>query len=296
MLCRAACSGDLPRLQALGPATWWVAAARGAPDPGNGGVTVQALVARDGEARIWLVGSGPTPAYGARLACAIQAATGAAVTDIVDTRAAPELAMGSVAFAGARIWALPDVMRVMQARCATCQANLKAEIGAVAGASLVPASIRAPTRSVGEGDRGSVGPFDWIAFERAPGERVLVLRHRADHVVVAQGLVWAGDVPDLRNLSTAMLERSLVALEDWIGSSDALLGEQGGVADARALRRELDYLAALRGVVAPALARGDLLGQDALELPPYAALPSYAQRHPLNVQHLWAELEPGLFR
>jgi hypothetical protein len=292
---------ERPALQPLGPDRWWVAAERGEPDAANAGRTAQLLLVRDG-ARLWLVGSGPTPAFGAALACAVRQTVQRAVTDIVNTRAAPELAMGNAAFPGARLWALPDVARAMQARCLGCQQRLKAQIGA-AGASLTPLSIRVPTRHVGVDGQatGRLGPFDWLALPRNASERTLVLRVRADRradaapVVLAQGLLWVGDVPDLRGTQADTLRGSWRTLRDWVGDS-AVLGEQGGWADGSAIDAHSAYLQALQAVVEPALARGDLWGAAPLDLPAWQALPGYGTRHPLNVQHLWLALEPTIFR
>lgn len=300
-----AARGELPALQPLGPQRWWVAAERGEPDANNGGRTVQLLLVRDG-ARVWLVGSGPTPAFGAALACAVRQTVHRAVTDIVNTRAVPELAMGNVAFSGARLWALPDVARAMQARCVSCQQRLKAQLG-TAGASLQAADIRAPTRPVGVDGQaaGRLGPFDWLALPRNASERTLALRLRgrsgtdgtapADGIVLAQGLLWVGDVPDLRGTQASVLLDSWRALRDWVGDAP-VLGEQGGLGGARDIDAHTAYLQALHGVIEPALARGDAWGVAPLDLPPWQALPGYALRHPLNVQHLWLALEPTIFR
>lgn len=298
--CRDEAIPTAPLLEAVVPGVWRVPAARGDADAANRGLTIQLVVVRDG-ARRWLVGSGPSPVFGAALACAVRRETGAAVTDIVNTRAAPELAMGNVAFAGARLWALPDVIAAMRARCPQCQERLRARLGE-AGASLQPDSIRAPSVAVpiraAEGRRrGVFGPFDALALERAPGERTLVLRLRAAPLVIAQGLVWAGDVPDLRDTDSAVLGASLHRLRPFIGAR-RVLGEQGPPAGVAAVDAHLTYLEALRAAITPLLQRGELPGSPAAaaELPAFAGLPGYASWHPLNVQHVWRELEPTLFR
>jgi hypothetical protein len=285
-----------PALQPLAADVWWVAAARGTPEASNEGLTAQLLVVRDGS-RIWLIGSGPTPAFGARLACSVKSTTGRAVTDVVNTRAAPELAMGNGAFAGARLWALPDVAAAMRLRCGACQAALRAQIGPVAGASLRPSSIHTPTRHVGAAgvDSGVLGPFDWHTLLRAPGERVLVLSHRASGLTLAQGLLWAGDVPDLRQT------QALPMLASWrelieIAAGGLILGEQGGVADATAVDAHLRYLSGLQAAMLPALQRGEVWGTSTFEAAEFTALPSHALRHPLNVQRLWLEMESAVFR
>lgn len=285
-------------MQALAPDVWWLPAARGRPNASNGGATSQLLLVRDGN-KLWLMGSGPTPAFGQALACAIEHTTGQSVTDIVNTRAAPELAMGNVAFPGARIWALADVAAAMQQRCLECQQHLKAEIGA-AGVSLQADQIRAPTLFVPGSDKqqrsGTWGPFDWRALARSDDENVLALRHRRSGVLLAQGLLWACDVPDLHHTGLGFVD-SLQVLKAWVGDAQ-VLGEQGGVSNAAGIQQHIHYLQALREAITPRLARGEVWDSttDTLALPQFAHLPSYATRHAANVQHLWLLLEPLLFR
>ncbi|CAM5794581.1 hypothetical protein [Rhizobacter fulvus] len=294
----AACDGlaEVP-LVPVAAQVWRVPAARGESDAANGGVVAQLVVVQDG-ARVWLVGSGPTPAFGAALGCAIQRRVGRPVSDLVNTRAAPELALGNAAFPAARAWALPDVIATMRARCGTCLDRLKARIGA-AGESLRHDRIRVPTQPVGGAgaSRGALGPFAWRALPRARGERTLVLRHRATSIVVAQGLLWTDDVPDLRETDSALLLASLRALQRFaVGAR--LLGEQGDVADAHAVARQVAYVDALRGAVRSHLERGDVDGAAGIgvDLPGFAALPGYARRHPLNLQRVWREREAELMR
>ena len=294
----AGCANAAPvDLQRIDVNVWRVPAARGEADASNAGLTAQLVLVRDGE-RVWLIGSGPTPAFAAALACAARRATGRAVSDVVNTRAAPELAMGNVVFRSARLWALPDVIVAMRARCGQCLARLKARIGA-AGESLRPERIRVPSRAVGAAGKtaGTLGPFAWRAVERAPGERVLVLRHRRAAIVVAQGLLWAGDVPDLRDTHSDTLLASLRALQEFAAGS-RLLGEQGDVATPKALVPHIAYVEALRAAVLPHLLRGDVEGASgsAVALPEFSALPGYATAHPLNAQRVWRELEPSIFR
>ena len=281
----------LPPLVQLSPHLWRVAAARGESTPDNGGLTSQLLLAVDGK-QLWLVGSGPTPAFAQALACAIRQTLGKSVTDVINTRAAPELTMGNSAFPTARLWALPDVISAMQARCGQCLLRLKARIGA-AGASLQPDIIRPATQPVLS---PTLGPFEGLAVERAPGERSLALRHRSDHLVLAQGLLWSGDVPDLLDTNSEAMLASWQALLKFAGS-DALLGEQGDLAQASDLRQHIRYVEQLRALLWAQLQSGQTLiaPSAAQDLPEFAGLPSYQTRHPLNVQRVWAELEPKLF-
>lgn len=291
----AAC--DAVTLERVAAHVWRVPAARGESDAMNGGQVVQLVVVRDG-GRVWLIGSGPTPAAGMALRCAVERELGQAVTDVVNTRAAPELSMGNGAFASARQWALPDVINAMRGRCETCLERLKARIGA-AGESLQLDGIRVPSRPVGKAGatHGTLGPVDWLALARAPHERTLVLRLRRERVVIAQGLVWAGDVPNLHDTHSVTLHASLRTLQRFAKGA-RVLGEQGDVADVRAIAEHIDYIDQLRRAALPQLIRGDVEGASGggVELPAFAARPGYALLHPLNVQRVWRELESGLFR
>ncbi len=287
---RATCDGaPALHLDAVAPNVWRVPAARGQPDERNGGVTIELVLVRDGS-RLWLVGSGPTPAFGAALACAARRVTGRPVSDLINTHVAPELSLGNSAFTSARLWALPEVIAAMQERCGQCLARLKDQLGP-AGASLRNEAIRVPTRAVRSGQR--LGPFDALALDRQPGEPALVLRLRRTRLVIAQGLLWAGAVPDLYGTTSEALLRSLDELRDFSAGA-RLIGEQGGVADGAALSMQIGYLQALREAVRERLERGEVQGE--VPLPAYAELPSYAEQHPLNVQRVWRELEPELFR
>jgi hypothetical protein len=294
--CDPAARPGWPVLQRMSPHLWRVAAQRGEPYTVNRGETTQVVIAVEAS-RLWLIGSGPSPAYGERLACAVKQATGRAVTDVVNTRAAPELAMGNVAFPQAKLWALPDVMASMQARCVTCLERLKSRIGE-AGDSLQNDLIRPPDSAV---QARRLGPFDWRSLPRSSpqtkGENVLVLRHRADRIVVAQGLLWEGDVPDLHEAHIDVMAASLRALQKF-SKGARVLGEQGELTQPSAIAQHLRYVQQLRAAVWAQLQRGEVQGASGVtaELPEFASLPSYAARHPLHVQRVWRELEPAMFR
>lgn len=287
-----------PQLQPLGDAGWWVAADRGEATPANGGVVAQALLLRAGR-RWWLVGSGPTPAWGEALACAARAAAGAEVGELVDTRAQPELVLGNAAFPAARVWALDDVARAMAGRCRDCVARLRERIGADAAGSLDAGAIRLPTHRLGRGGaaQGRLGPFRWWALPRSRGERTLVLRADGARLLVAQGLVWVGGVPNLRDTDSAVLLASLRRLRG-LAAGAVVLGEQGGPGSVADIDRHIAYLLALRAAVRTALERGDepVAALAAITLPDFADLAGHADLHALNRQRVWRELEAEAFR
>lgn len=307
-------AGPALALEAVASDVWRVPVASEESTPANGGWVTQPVLVRDGR-RLWLVGSGPTPAQGQRLRCLIERRLHRRVTDIVNTRAHPELALANAAFTGARIWALTDVASAMRARCPQCLAGLQQRIGPAEGRarddSLRGAPIRVPNHrhrlgggaAVGASD-GHAGPFRWWAFELAPGQRTLVLQHRRSGWIVAQGLLWAGGVPNLRETALEPLMDSLRHLRALARSADSsatadrggIVGEQGGTGDATDIDRHLDYLSQLKRSTQQALDRGEVEGASPIELPAFAGASGYAAYHALNRQRVWRELEQALFK
>lgn len=286
-----------PQLIAVGKTVWRMPAAEGESSALNGGVVTQAVLVVDGR-RLWLVGSGPTPAFGAALACLIEAERGRTVTDIVNTRAHPELALANRAFGRARVWALPDVADAMGAQCGSCLDRLRGRIGS-AGAGLTAEDIRVPAYRIGRAgaDAGTLGPFAWQALPRAPGARTLVLQVRGEALLVAQGLVWVGGIPNLRETDSAMLLSSLRRLRAMAGGQ-RVIGEQGSVGGMADIDSHIAYLEALREDVRVRVERGDDEAGTlaSISLPQFAALSGYADIHPLNRQRVWREFETALFR
>jgi glyoxylase-like metal-dependent hydrolase (beta-lactamase superfamily II) len=295
----AACPGlPLPVLESVAPQVWRVAAAEGESTPDNGGMVTESVLVLERD-RLWLVGSGPTPARGEALACAIEAQLGRKVTDLVNTRAHPELAMGNTAFAAARLWALDDVARAMGKRCRDCLARLAQRIGG-AGARLDDSAIRVPDKRIGAdgAPQGQLGPFQWWALPRAPGDRTLVLRLRERPIVIAQGLVWPGAVPNLRDTDSAVMLDSLRALRSIAKGAVTVLGEQGPTGTPEDINSHMDYLVSLRAAVRARMRNGidENAGLAAISLPMFGKRLGNGEIDALNRQRVWRELEKAMFR
>lgn len=283
------CSGPALPWVALAPQVWLVPGEAGEPAPANGGRVANLIVVRDGT-RVWLVGSGPSPAVGEALGCMVRRSVGRPVSDIIHPRAQPELVLGSAAFPAARLWAAQPVADAMRRHCPACVQGLRERLGA-ADASLQHSAVRLP-RHLLQGEAGRLGPFDWRLLPRGGRSPTLVLRHRASGLWIAHGLLWAGAVPVLRDAALHPMLESTRALAGWVGAA-GVVGEQGGRADAAAVARQAAYWEALRSRVQAAVERGALetAASDALALPEFAALDGHAERHPLNVQRAWREAE-----
>lgn len=295
----AACPGlPLPMLEPVAPQVWRVAAAEGESTPDNGGMVTESVLVLDRD-RLWLVGSGPTPARGEALACAIEAGLGREVSDVINTRAHPELAMGNTAFASARVWALDDVARAMGARCRECLARLAQRIGG-AGARLDDSAIRVPDRRLGAdgASQGRLGPFRWWALPRAKGDRTLVLRLRERPVVIAQGLVWPAAVPNLRDTESTLMLDSLRALRGIAKGAITVLGEQGPTGTTEDITSHMDYLVSLRAAVRARVRNGTdaNAGLAAISLPMFGKRLGKGEIDALNRQRVWREMENASFR
>jgi hypothetical protein len=290
-----ACPAGAPVLQPLAPGVWRVPADDGDANAANRGQVSNLLVVADGP-RLWLLGSGPSPAAGARLACVLRRDLGRDATDVVSPWPRPELVLGVAGLPGApRHWAQADVADAMAARCAGCADRLRARLGAAA-AELGPDPIRLPAERLA-GDQGRLGPFGWWRLDRDPGHPVTVWR-----LVLADGtpLWWSpgllnGSGPaDGRDAHLPGLQAALAALVALVagdGPRARHLGEQGGVQDAGLPARQQAYWLALAATVRAAQDAGRLESDPA---PAWDGLPAGWAAHPwhaLNWQRAWREVE-----
>jgi hypothetical protein len=282
-------------------------------DAHNRGWVLNLVLVRDGSAagrtdptRWWLIGTGPTPAFGLAVACSVQRRFGALLTDAVNVRAAPEAVLGNRGLGEVRLWALDRVADDMQRRCPDCVARLRERIGE-AGRELDDTAIVLPKHRL-VGSRGSLGPFDWWRQSRSARDQTLVLRHRATATWLLDGWLWPGGPPDLRDVDIDRYGRGLSLLQSRIESMEArpaaarLVGSQGEVAGIAALRAHRDYLVDLQRAVQVALERGDSEGDAAVRaraLMParqWATVDARPVLHELNWQRMWRLLEGRLFR
>jgi hypothetical protein len=293
-----ACGTDAPRLEpwtaADGARLWWVCAERGEADERNRGRVSNLLVVRDG-ARVWLVGSGPSRAFGRALGCAVERATGLPVSDVISPWPRPELVLGATGLPRARHWAHADVARAMRVQCARCVSRLRQRLGAAA--SDLARAARLPERRL-HGASGRLGPFDWWRVERAAGVPVTLWRVRSTGVLTAPGLVWNGDAPDLRDSDVASMREAtakLAAIAAAAGTS-AILGEQGEPAGASEVEAHQRYWQALDAAVRDALEQA----RDATDVP--RTLPGVdpartaGNAHALNWHRAWRHAEDAAFK
>lgn len=287
------CPGPALVWQPLEAGLWWLPAAPGDATPGNRGQVSNLLLAQDG-ARVWLMGSGPSPAFGRALACSVRQQLGLKLTDLVSPWPRPEAVLGASGLGPVRHWGHAEVARALQQRCAHCVQRLRLRLGD-AQADLGPDPVRLPTRLL-HGPQGRLGPWRWWLLSRGDGYPVTVWQHRAHGLVFAPGLLWGDGAPDGRDADIGTLARATHTLLSLPGAAPtappAWLGEQGPLLPPDAAARQARYWVALQAAVAAALEQGE--ADDAATAPAGAADAGLAPddlRHALNRQRAWRQAE-----
>lgn len=289
------CPPGAPSLRSLAPGVWQVPAEPGDATAANRGQVSNLLVVADGP-RLWLLGSGPSPAAGARLACVLRRDLGRDPTDVVSPWPRPELVLGMAGLAGApRHWAQADVADAMAKSCAGCAERLRARLGPAAD-ELGPDPIRLPAERL-SGDEGRLGPFSWWKLERDPGHPVTIWRLALPDGTPlwwSPGLLNGGGPADGRDAHLPGLKAAaarLVALTAVDGARARHLGEQGELQPAALPVWQQAYWLALEAAVRAAQDAGRLESDPA---PAWAGLPPGWAAHPwhaLNWQRTWREIE-----
>ena len=291
----AVCTGPAVTLAPLAPGLWWVAGAAGDSDAQNRGVTSNLLIVHE-RGRTWLLGAGPTPAFGKALACHLKARTGWVVSDVIAPWPRPELVLGQAGFPAARSWAHAQVADAMHERCPRCVARMRLRLAAAAS-DLGPDAIRRPGHRL-QGEQGTLGPFQWWLLRRAETTPVTVFRLRDRPLWVAHGLLWGEGPPDLRDAELPAMAASfsrLAALAAPDGPAARWLPEQGPWQPADAAVQHAAYLRALEAAVRQAQQRGALETDLPAHLPGTADVMTQGLRHGLNWQRAWHLLEGSAF-
>jgi hypothetical protein len=279
-------------LQSLAPGLWRVPAQPGDADAGNRGQVTNLLVARAG-GRLWLLGSGPSPAFGRRLARTLRARWGTGAVTVVSPWPQPEAVLGVAGLGDDVVHvAHADVARQMAQRCAACLERLRARLGAATSDLGDGDPVRLPTRLL-HGAQGGVGPWRWWRLQRADEVTVTVWQHIASGVVAAPGLLGDGGMPDGRDADIRQLAAATALLPSLPGLAPAQgwIGEQGGLLARAAPHEAAAYWVALQQAIDAALERGDDGQTVPATLPGVAARLTTSPRHALNWQRAWRQAE-----
>jgi hypothetical protein len=334
----ADCPGPALHFEPLAADVWLVPAAAGDSDAGNRGQVSNLVLVRarataqaeaglagqsaagdgagagagDGGLRWWLLGSGPSPAFGRALACQLRQRLGAVVSDVISPWARPELVLGVAGLKGERAvggtgkgagegavavpfrhWAHASVADAMAEQCPHCVDRLRQRLGAAAD-DLGPDPIGLPDHRL-QGEQGALGPFRWWRLPRAEGRWVTVWRLRAAPLWLAPGLLDGNGPPDGRDADLAMLRDASRRLAGWAaadGPAAVFVGEQGPAMDSSAPARHAAYWDALLAAATAAVSRGD---DEAAAAPGWPGLPpgwAATAWHGFNWQRAWRQVEP----
>ncbi|MGY0194993.1 hypothetical protein ACWA7J_07960 [Leptothrix sp. BB-4] len=289
--------------QALAPDLWLLPGAAGDTDAGNRGAISNLLLLFDGP-RTWLVGAGPSAAYGRALSADIRCRFGRTLTDAIAPWPRPELVLGLAGLdASVRLWAHADVAAAMAERCAHCSERLQARLGEHAADLGEPPSIPRPQRLL-DGEQGRLGPWHWWRVERTPGTAVTLWSHAPSGIVSAHGLSWSDGAPDLRDATLDGIEAGTAQLQQIASALSSAtprrpprwLPEQGPVDRLATPDAQAAYWQALREAVSAAQSAGIGETEPApAQLPGVDARFTRSERHALNWQRAWRELEDRAF-
>ena len=278
----------------------WLPGEVGDADAANRGrVSAVMAVQVPGDGRVWLLGSGPSPALGQALACSLAQQTGWQVSDIVNPWARPELVLGNRAWPQAALWAHEAVAAAMHQQCAHCEERLKVRMGAAAqdlGADTVVTvpGVAGLAGGLVSGDEGELGPWVWWKLQRTPQQPVLVWRLKRAAFWSAPGLLWADGPPDLRDADLRTLQASLKQLSGLSrldGAAVVWLPEQGPAQGSALLAQSADYLDALAQAIRARQAGGGLETDAPGRWPALPAGWGEHPRHALNWQRAWRQIE-----
>lgn len=298
----------LPALDwiALGPDLWLLPAASGDGDAVNRGQVSNLLLAVEpgtgGQAtRLWLIGSGPSPAFGRRLAAVLAQRWPGAALQVASPWPHPEAVLGVLglpAAAQATHTAHEAVARQMAERCAGCVERLRTRLGPAATDLGEGDPVALPRQQL-TGEAGTWGPWRWARLDRADAVSVTWWWHAGARLAFAPGLLGDGSAPDGRDADITRLAGSTRALAQWRPPEDSgaearpwrWVGEQGAAQPAEAAARAAAYWQALQAAVEAGLDRGDLGEPAPIELPGIDRAVTASPLHALNWQRAWRQAE-----
>lgn len=245
-----------------------------------------------GDEGVVVVDTGANDEHGQRILDAIESVTSKPVVLVINTHPHPENVLGNSAFArrAIPILAQKETIAAMEARCEMCFKHTLAQLNEeiMRGTDII-----IPQRSVdGSGEISVAGRrLRLLYFGWAHTEGDLAVLDLESGVLFAGGLVSLDRIPVMQQANT----------DDWIAALEQLLERQistvvpgaGPVSQPSRIRETLDYLRSLLETIVLQYAEGksaiDVLYTS--ELPRFKRWALYEEQHPLNIQHVYRELE-----
>jgi glyoxylase-like metal-dependent hydrolase (beta-lactamase superfamily II) len=276
----------------VAPGVYALIPSPGPATPGNQGRT-NATGILLGPRGVVVIDPGPNRKSGEQLLRAIRGVTDKPVVAVILTHAHPENVLAAAVVAGARapVIASHRTYALMQERCSECLQRLT---GMTGESAMTGTTIRLPDQTVAEG----------ITERRYGGRAVQLIHtgwgHTAGDLAVLDvesgtlftgGLANNGVMPDMHEARTRGWITALQQLEALeplrVVPGEGRPGGPGLLAATRsyltALLERVEASYRQRGSVFDVLADG--------ELPEYTGWTRYREAQPLNIQHVYAELE-----
>ena len=277
--------------QQVAPEVFAFIGKREAPDRANRGNIINSgfIVGTTG---VIVIDPGPNYAHAELMLDAIRKITPKPVLLVIDTHPHPENVLGNDFFArrGVTILAHSQTLQAMRSRCEMCYKNILKELGEKIMAGT---EIAYPNMTVDESSDMTVAgrELSLLYYGWGHTEGDLAVRDRKSGVLFSGGLVSLDCIPVLQQ---ARIKGWIYALKQLQQQPvKRLVPGNGPVSKPQRLQETLDYLQSLLDLVERQYNAGmsvlDLLKQA--ELPAYKKWALYSEQHPLNVQHVYSELE-----
>ena len=245
-----------------------------------------------GTTGVIVIDPGPNYAYAKLMFETIHKITPKPVKLVIDTHPHPENVLGNDFFArrDVSILAHSQTLEVMHSRCEKCLENTLQVLG---GKIMAGTEIAYPNLTVDKSSDMTVAGrgLRLLYYGWGHTEGDLAVLDRKSGVLFSGGLVSLDCIPVLQQ----------ARVEGWISALKQLRQQQikklvpgnGPVSRPERMQETLDYLQSLLDLVKRRYNAGmgvlDLL-QHA-DLPAYRKWALYSEQHPLNVQHVYSELE-----
>ncbi|HWN30627.1 MAG TPA: MBL fold metallo-hydrolase [Burkholderiales bacterium] len=245
-----------------------------------------------GTTGVIVIDPGPNYAHAELLLSAIRKITLKPVVLVIDTHPHPENVLGNDAFArrGVNILAHSQTLQAMRMRCEKCYENMLTVLGEKIMAGT---EIALPNMTVDESSDMTVAgrELSLLYYGWGHTEGDLAVLDRASGVLFGGGLVSLDSIPVLQQAKTKGWINAIKQLQRQ--PIKKLVPGNGPVSKPERLQETLDYLQSLLDLVERQFNAGmsvlDLLKQAGL--PAYRKWALYSDQHPLNVQHVYSELE-----
>jgi len=251
-----------------------------------------------GPSGVIVIDTGINAAHGRAILAAIRKVTDRPVALIINTHPHPENVLGNIAFAssGAPILARKETIDAMKARCEICYAHVEGILGkeAMAGTDIVIPAVAVTENGPREAGGRTIELYH---FGWGHTEGDLSVFDAQSGVLFASDLVYLDRIPYTHEARVKGWIAALAELQKI--PARRIVPGRGPIADPRRIAETYDYLTALVAVTQKYYEKGrgvvDMLQEPGANVPRFRSWALYEETHPLNLQHVYTELERAEF-